>query len=136
MTAAHTTFPLNAKGYPTHWPEANPKRPDTVASRITDQQKKDLYDRKITTRQLAKQFNVREAYLSQLFSGKGPGFSKAKKILINTRKEYRHNYAIQVLAGKITIKDAAKASRIPYRSMARAVQLLKKQAENDQTTTV
>jgi AraC-like DNA-binding protein len=136
MTAAHETFTLNSKGYPANWPDCNPKRPDTVVSRITDQQKKDLYERNITTRDLAKLFGVREAYLSWLFPGKGPGFSKAKKMLINTRKEYRCRYAAQVIEGKISIKDAATASRIPYRSMARAVQLLKKQAQNVTTTQV
>jgi hypothetical protein len=136
MTAAHETFTLNSKGYPAHWPECNPARPDTVASRITDRQKKDLYERNVTTRELAKLFGVREAYLSHLFPGKGPGFKEAKKRLINTRKEYRCNYASMVIEGKISCKDAAIASRIPYRSMARAVQLLKNKAQNGENTTV
>jgi transcriptional regulator with XRE-family HTH domain len=124
-TAAQRLHTLNSKGYPDAWPRANTQRPDSVVSRITDAQKKALYERELTTRELAEKLGVREAYLSSLFPGKRPCFVKAKKMLAAARKEYRQSYAKQVILGSMSLKDAAAASRVPYRTMARIVKALK-----------
>ena len=115
---------LNKYGYPTSWPLPT-SRPNSVVSRITHDQKKDLYERNITTRDLAKTLKVREVYLSQLFPGKGPTLTRAKKALLVTRKEYRLSYAKKVIEGLLKVDQAATAVRISYRSMARAVQTLR-----------
>ena len=56
--------------YPQHWPKPNKLRPNTVASKVTDEIKTALFQRNLTTRQLAKELNVSEKYLSGLFPGK------------------------------------------------------------------
>jgi len=122
-----TTHTLNEKGYPSSWPlPSHNTRHNSVIRRITDEQKKALYERETTTRELAHLLKVDESYLSSLFPGKGPTLTNAKRELLAIRKEYRLTYADRVLKGAITIKAAAEASRVPYRTMARAVQALKK----------
>lgn len=123
---------LNKHGYPISWPLPT-SRTNAVASRITHDQKKALYEREITTRDLAKTLNVREAYLSFLFPGKGPTLVRAKKALLAVRKEYRLSYAKKVIEGLMTTDQAATAARIPYRSMARAVQALRVQGKTNET---
>lgn len=115
---------LNKYGYPASWPLPT-DRTNSVVSKVTHEQKKDLYERNITTRDLAKILSVREAYLSHLFPGKGPTLTRAKKALLAARKEYRLSYAKKVIEGLMKVDQAATAARIPYRSMARAVQMLR-----------
>lgn len=121
------THELCPAGYPTSWPKANPQRPNSVVSVVTDLQKKNLYERNITTRSLALELGVKEAYLSYLFPGKGLARVEAKKSLIATRKEYRTQYATLVIKGQLNMTEAARLSKVPYRSMARAVKVLRAQ---------
>ena len=129
QTAAHIPHTLNDKGYPANWPQPTPSTgvaaSKSVVNTITDAQKKALYEREISTRELAKLFGVREAWLSTLFPGKRPGFLRSKKILTESRREYRKRYAADVVAGTMTVHQAATASRVPYRTMARIVKALK-----------
>lgn len=122
--------------YPDTWPKPSSKRPKALASRITEQQKHDLYNRSITTRALATLLGVQEAYVSHLFPGKAPTTSSCKKVLTAVRKEFRTAQAVRVLQGQITITQAAHICSIHYRNMARAVQHLKaalKEAANPLT---
>lgn len=121
----HTTIELCAGGYPASWPKANPLRPDAVPALISEAEKRDLYVRNITTRELALKLRVKESYLSSLFPGKEPARDKMKKLLRATRREYREQYARLVVKGQITMTDASRLSKVPYRSMARAVQALR-----------
>lgn len=116
--------------YPDTWPKAKGVG-FTLAHRITEQQKIDLFNRKITTRDLAKLLNVREEYLSTVFPGKIPAtkaprrYETERRALLDARKQFRVEQAYLVLAEKQSIKDAAKVCNTSYRNMARFVQALK-----------
>lgn len=116
--------------YPNTWPRPVANKPEIVASRITEQQKEDLYNRKISTRDLALILGIREEYLSTLFPGKIEAPAKAheasRKLLLETRKEYRNTFGRRVLAGELTVSKAGVLSRTPYKTMSRVVNALKK----------
>lgn len=119
------TTPLNQYGYPEAWPKTSP-RPLSVVNVISHSQKRDLYTRKITTRELALNLKVVEGYISYLFPGKCLGFEKSKKSLLAARREYRKSYAEKIIKGQFTLKAAAEVSKIPPRSLARVVRDMKK----------
>ena len=108
--------------YPDRWPKPSYSRPRAVASRITERQKTDLYNRRISTRDLAKILGVNESYLSSLFPTKEAPDARAKKVLIGVRKEFRKVQVDKVLAGALEIGAAALICRVSYRTMARSVQ--------------
>lgn len=109
--------------YPSHWPRPNKTRPTALQTRITEQQKEDLYHRRITTRDLAKQLNVHERYLSYMLPGKVPIIDK--KPLIEARKAFKLEMGKQVIQGKYTIRQAADASNVTYNTMRRFVEKAK-----------
>ena len=108
--------------YPNSWPKAS-SRTDALASKVTEEQKEALYNRKITTRELAKLLRVNESYLSSLFPTKAQPDSQAKRVLIAIRKEFRQTQAVKVAHKQLTTEQAALICRTSYRTMARAVQL-------------
>ena len=105
--------------YPSSWPRPDPKRPTSLASRITEEQKLRLYNREVTTRELAAVLNVHENYLSYKFPTKAP-IPDTKKLL-QARKEYKLEIAKQVLSNRYTIGQAAKIAHTSYNTMARFV---------------
>jgi predicted transcriptional regulator len=113
--------------YPNSWPRPSYANIKSVVYRITEQQKEDLYSRKVTTRDLAKVLGVREDYLSSLFPGKIEPMERGRKELLQVRKEFRAEFARKVLSGELTLKKAGVLARTPYRTMARIVQTLKKE---------
>lgn len=116
---------LTPNGYPAHWPKYDKYDKDKLASRITEQQKQDLYNRKITTRDLAKLLGVHERYFSSVFSGKVPIIDK--KPLIEARKAFKLEIAKQILEGKYTGREAAKVANVSYKTMSRFKALAKAQ---------
>lgn len=109
--------------YPQTWPTKDPKDPTALRSRITEEQKLDLYNRRITTRELASRLNVHENYLSSQFPGKVP--LKNPKELIQARKAFRLEIARLVLIGKYNIKQASNVAHCSYNTMFRLVQQAK-----------
>jgi transposase-like protein len=109
--------------YPSFWPKANPRKPDSLQSRITEQQKRDLYSRVVTTRELAKTLGVHEKYLSFKFYSKVEVVDK--KPLIEARKAYKLEIATQVMQGKYSIQQAADTAYVSYNTMQRCVQKAK-----------
>ena len=103
--------------YPDEWPKPNPFKPLALASRITETQKEDLYQRRVSTRDLAQALNVHEKYLSDQFPGKIP--TPKKRELINARKAYRMSLARGVLEGRYTVKRAAEIAYVSYNTMQR-----------------
>jgi hypothetical protein len=96
----------------------------TLNEKITEQQKLDLYNRKITTRELARILGVHENYLSRMYPGKIPiekreDISKAKLALRATRKEFRLALLEQVALGKITLDEAAAQAHTTKRTLYR-----------------
>ena len=117
--------------YPDHWPKLTEEsRKNSLITRVTEQDKEDLFNRVITTRDLAKKLGVREAYLSHVFPGKVEISSKGKPLLIAARREFRLSQAKLALKKKLTVKQAANICNLSYRSMARAVQHLKNSHES------
>lgn len=112
--------------YPKFWPKANPLKPESLQSRISEQQKRDLFNRRITTRALAKALGVHEKYLSYKFYAKSQIVDK--KPLIETRKLYKLEVAVQVLEGKYSMQQAADIAFVSYNTMQRCVQKAKKLA--------
>ena len=123
-------LPLNEKGYPVHWPRPYKHKPTALASRITEQQKLDLYHRRVTTRDLAKILGVHERYMSQVFSGKIPVTDK--KPLIEARKLFKLAVAEQIIAGKYTITEASKVANVSYNTMRRFLERAKVKAQAKQ----
>ena len=112
--------------YPQHWPKPNKLRPNTVASKVTDEVKTLLFQRKLTTRQLAKELNVSEKYLSGLFPGKDQSNTKKatlkeKAELIAARKDFRLALAKEILEGKYTITEASQVAFVSYNTMLRTL---------------
>lgn len=105
--------------YPSHWPKPNPKRTTALASRITEEQKRQLYHREITTRDLAKVLGVHEEYLSYMYPGKVPIIDK--KPLIEARKLYKLEMAKLVIEGKHTTMEAAMIAHVSYNTMRRFI---------------
>ena len=119
---------LTPQGYPADWPKPCKLRPNSLISKITDEEKRKLYNRELTTRALAAQYRVKETWVSTLFPGKVQALSvliKNKKILTKARKEFRTAQAALVIAGELSTVKAAEVCRVSYRSMARAVQHLR-----------
>ena len=116
--------------YPSTWPKAN-GNPHKLVSRITEQQKLDLYNRRVTTRALALTLNVREAYLSSLFPGKVSTTERPrrtgrdKSALLAARRGFRREVAGRVLKQEFSIKAAAEFANTSYRTMARVVKALR-----------
>ena len=103
--------------YPCYWPKANPRKPNALQSRITEQQKRDLYSRTITTKALSELLEVHEGYLSYVFTGKVRILDK--KPLIEARKEYKIEVAKDILQGKYSIQQAANIAYVSYNTMQR-----------------
>ena len=112
--------------YPSFWPKADSHKPGSLQSRITEQQKRDLFNRRITTRALAKLLGVHETYLSYKF------FTKVdivdKRPIIEVRKLYKLEIAIKVLKGEYTIQEAANVAYVSYNTMQRFLTKAKKHA--------
>lgn len=122
MTYPRATY---SHPFPESWPRPDPGKPHTLASRITQQDKLDLYNRAITTRALALKLDVREAYLSHMFPGKAPTHTSSRKVLFAARREYRIALAKRIIAEGLSVKATASDCKVPYRSLARTVRSLK-----------
>ena len=110
--------------YPKSWPKPNPSRPLALRSRITEEQKHQLYNREITTRQLAEHLDVAEKYLSSTFPGKVPVIKKKERT--DARKLILLDLAKNVLLGGYTIGQAAAIGHVSYSTMRRAFKQMKR----------
>lgn len=113
------------KLYPTTWPKPIQIKPRILQSRITEQQKLDLYNRVRTTRDLALELGVHEAYLSKMFPTKITPLRRdlaehlGKKRAI--RKIYRELWGRKVLKGLVSYAQAADIASVSERTMRRIV---------------
>lgn len=121
------------KPYPTCWPKPIPHKPRALATRISEEQKLKLYNREITTRDLAKLLDVHENYLSTLFPGKVTPISQQieegmhKKRAI--RKVFRTLWARKVIKKEVSVADAANHTAVSKRTMQRIVRKLQSELE-------
>lgn len=109
--------------YPSSWPKPNNDKPEYLQSRISEQQKHELFNRIVTTRDLAKLLNVHEKYLSNRFPSKV--VITDKKPLTQARMLYKLEVARQVLRGLYSIQQAANVAHVSYNTMQRCVQKAK-----------
>ena len=92
-----------------------------------------LYNREITTRDLAKVLGVHENYLSTLFPGKITPISQQieegmhKKRAI--RKIYRELWARRVIKREVSVAEAANQTAVSKRTMQRIVQKLQSELQ-------
>jgi hypothetical protein len=113
--------------YPASWPKPNPLRPTTLPSRISEDQKVDLYNRRITTRALAQSLSVTERWLSRTFTGKRPSENKAEKR--KARQAFREFHANRHIRGEISLNQAADAACTSYSTIRRVVIEIRKRAQ-------
>lgn len=120
--------------YPSDWPKPNQRSKLTLVNRITEAQKLALFNRTVTTRDLADQLGVREAYLSTLFPGKVPpsansirGAARRRRDFLVVRRSFRAIQAQKVIAKELTVAEAADLASIGYRTMARLVRKLREE---------
>lgn len=111
--------------YPQDWPKANPRSPRSVASRITEEQKYALYNRTITTRELAKTLGVHEAYLSSVFPGKVKPVPQQIQEAMHKKRAirlvFRGLLARRVLKGEISLASATTNANVSERTMRRVL---------------
>jgi hypothetical protein len=124
---------MSQQPYPASWPQPTGINRNLLVNKVTEQQKLDLYNRVITTRDLAKLLEVSEEYISTLFPGKVPANglrnrATRRREFVKVRKAFRLEQAKLVLAGKLTAAKAAEQSFTSYRTIARLVQHVKSQA--------
>lgn len=92
-----------------------------------------LYNREITTRDLAKLLDVHENYLSTLFPGKVTPISQQieegmhKKRAI--RKVFRTLWARKVIKKEVSVADAANHTAVSKRTMQRIVRKLQSELQ-------
>lgn len=119
--------------YPEDWPKPDHLRPRTLASRISEEQKVDLYNRRVTTRDLAAKLKVSEKWLSFVFPGKRPLENKQSKL--KARNAFREFHARRVIAGEALISTAADAACCSYSTLRRVVLRLQGKERLTDTTT-
>lgn len=105
--------------YPAFWPLPNAKQPTLLQSRITEQEKLDLYNRVITTRDLAKKLGVHERYLSSVFPHKVPIVDKRE--LAKVRKDFRMAIAAKVVQKALSVKAASEQCHVSLTTMNRYI---------------
>jgi hypothetical protein len=116
--------------YPDTWPKFNPRKPWALSSRITDQEKSDLYESKITAKQLAIKYGTHEKYVAAMFPGrlrveKPPKLSKLEQPLAIAREEFRMAICVEVLKGKMTVIAASEVCSCSYNTMQRRLAIAK-----------
>lgn len=98
-----------------------------IRQRMTQQQYDDLYNRRRTVRDLAKELGVNEAYLSSSVPERAP--KKNYKLLKATRVLYKLQVAREVIQGRHTVAQGADLAAVSERTMYRL--MVKVRKEND-----
>lgn len=88
-----------------------------IRSRITEQQYSDLFTRRRTVREIAKELNVSESYLSHAIPERAP--KRNQKLLKVTRRLYQDQVAREVIAGKHSVAKGAELAHVSERTFFR-----------------
>jgi AraC-like DNA-binding protein len=94
-----------------------------IRNRISEQQYYDLFNRRKTVRQVAKELGVTETYLSHAIPERAP--KRNPKLLLVTRRMYQEQIAREVLAGKHSITKGAELAHVSERTFFRRLAALK-----------
>ena len=96
---------------------------EKLANRITAQQKDDLHNRRIRTKDLAVILGVTANHLSKMYPDKVPGLGlqnlRDKRRLRQVRNEFRETLAWRVTRGEITVLRASEIAHCSCRNMYR-----------------
>jgi|GEM_PF-4670775 AraC-like DNA-binding protein len=93
-----------------------------LKDRLTPAMRDDLYNRRVTTKALAKQLGVSETHLSRVCPGKIPGQKRQYKTdLIESRKLYREELALEVTCGRLDRKKAIQLAGCSERTFWRHI---------------
>lgn len=114
---------MEPQNYPAHWPRPNPRNPDSLASRISEEDKVALYNRETTGRALSRKYGVTEKWLSSKFHGRKPVVPK--NLRLKAIRQFRLFHAKQVIDGLTTTRQAAAAAFTSYSTMRRTVMKLR-----------
>jgi hypothetical protein len=126
---------MDTHTYPDAWPKPNPKKPLSLVTRITEQQKRNLYNRLVTTRELAKNLEVHEAYLSAIFPGKVKPVAQQIKEGMHKKRAirlvFRRLLARQVLKGEISLNAATARANVSERTMRRILKQVQSETRTE-----
>jgi AraC-like DNA-binding protein len=89
----------------------------TLATKVTPQQLDDLYHRRITVRQLAKDLGYSESWLSKSLPARAP--KRDPKLLRKTRMEFQNAIVQRYLTQNISAKQAAALAYVSERTFYR-----------------
>ena len=104
---------------PTTWPGPDPARPRKLVSRVDPGDLVDLYNRRVTTREFARKYEVSEKWVGKTFPGKRPLDDKRTRRA--TRDSLRALQAELVRDGLTSLKEAADKACCSYSCMRRLV---------------
>lgn len=79
----------------------------------------DLYNRRVTTRALAKKYGTTEKWMSQVYNGKVKLPNSAQRR--QARQAFREFHAQRVISNEVNIYQAASAACTSYSTMRRVV---------------
>jgi Fic family protein len=94
-----------------------------LLSRLSQQHLQDFLSRRLSTKEIAKLYEVKPAYAVRTLPKRPAKESLNKALLKETRTEYRLMLAEQVDSGRLTIKEMA---AIAHCSLATAFRMLRK----------
>ena len=104
---------------PTTWPGPDPARPRKLVSRVDPNDLVDLYNRRVTTRDFARKYEVSEKWVGKTYPGKRETANKADRR--TARNALREFHAGQAAQGLVGIAEAADRACCSYSAMRRIV---------------
>lgn len=104
---------------PTTWPGPDPARPRKLVSRVDPNDLVDLYNRRVTTREFARKYEVSEKWVGKTYPGKRPLDDKRTRRAM--RDSLRAFQAELVRDGLTSLKEAADKACCSYSCMRRSV---------------
>ena len=104
---------------PTTWPGPDPARPRKLVSRVDPNDLVDLYNRRVTTREFARKYEVSEKWVGKTYPGKRPLEDKRTRRAM--RDKLRELQATLVRDGLTSLPEAADRACCSYSCMRRLV---------------
>ena len=100
-----------------------------IRERMSKSQYDDLFNRRTTVRDLAKQLGVTENYLSHAVPERAP--KRNPKLLRVTRRLFQEQLAREVIEGKHTVYAGAEMAHVSERTMYRRIESVRVKMERE-----
>lgn len=97
-----------------------------IRERISKDQYDDLFNRRKTVRQIAKELNVSENWVSHAIPERAP--KRNPKLLKATRRLFQDQIAREVIQGKHTVFKGSQLAHVSERTLYRRIQKLRDQS--------